>query len=314
MRPGLKETGMAATSAAIAEANSAAGDAAREARADVLEWWRANDDANGGEPKISWRTTRASRSTNEWHKFVVDVWLTDLNPTEFGVYKRSRNRARSRQFTNDMDIYADVIENGERTGLIGYRKGPWKENSGMDRRLIFKLFTKSLGWRATMDLMVGRSLQLTIGARGLPVTAYAINTDDDDFIIYLERSAFKWPLLPEHFSFFLMRDGKPEYFRLQRTLINVGGDYTLYDQHNNKIGYVDGMITSIAGKWKCGLRSEYADKKLLTTMKLFAGLVIFNRATRWHVWRLWRDVLAGRVEPKLEHQEADLYKNPRRVR
>jgi len=184
----------------------------------------------------------------------------------------------------------------------------------MDRRLIFKLFTKSMGWKATMDLMVGRSLQLTMGARGLPVTAFSINTDDDDYIIYLERSAFKWPFLPEHFSFFLMRDGNPEYYRLQRAYINVGGDYTLYDQNNNKIGYVDGKILSLAGKWKCGVKSEYADKKLLTTMKLFAGMIIFNRGARWHMWRLWKEVLSGKLKPTLEHQEADLYKNPRRVR
>lgn len=303
-----------ATAATMAEANAAAADAAREVRAEVLERSRAKDKDSGGEPKISRRTTRASTSSDEWKKFVVDVWLTDLNATEFGVYKRHRNRARSRQFTQDMDIYADVIEDGERTGLVGFRKTPWKENKGMDRRLILKLFTKSMGWRATMDLMVGRSLQLTMGARGLPVTAYSINTDDDDFIIYIERSAFKWPFLPEHFSFFLMRDGKPEYYRLQRALINIGGDYTLFDQHNNKIGYVDGKITSIAGKWKCGIKAEYADKKLMTTLKLFAGMVIFNRQTRWHVWRLWKEVLAGKLEPKLEHQEADLYKNPRRVR
>lgn len=303
-----------ATSATLAEANAAADDAAREARAEVLQRKRVDEKNDSGEPKISKRVTRQSTSDERWHKFVIDVWLTDLNPTEFGVYKRSRNRARSRQFTQDMDIYADVIENGERTGLIGYRKAPWKENTGMDRRLIFKLFTKSMGWRATMDLMVGRSLQLTIGARGLPVTAFSINTDDDDFIIYLERSAFKWPLLPEHFSFFLMRDGKPEYFRLQRAFINVGGDYTLYDQNNNKIGYIDGQILSIAGKWKCGLRSDLVDKKLLTTLKLFAGMVIFNRGARWHMWRLWRDVISGKLQPTLEHQEADLYKNPRRVR
>ena len=67
-----------------------------------------------------------------------------------------------------------------------------------------------------MDLMVGKSLQQTMGARGLPVTHYSINTNDDDYIIYLERSAYKWPLLPENFSFFLMREGKkPEFFRLR---------------------------------------------------------------------------------------------------
>lgn len=303
-----------ATSATLAEANAAASDAAREARADVLQRTRGKGKTEGGEKPVSRRTVRASTSNEEWHKFVVDVWLTDLNSTEFGVYKRSRNRAKSRQFSSDMDIYAEVIENGQRTGLIGFRKAPWKENTGMNRRLIFKLFTKSLGWRATMDLMIGRSLQLTMGARGLPVTAYSINTDDDDFIIYVERSAFKWPLMPEHFSFFLMRDGKPEYFRLQRALINIGGDYTLYDQHDNKIGYIDGKIYSIAGKWKCAVKAEYADKKLLTTLKLFSGMIIFNRSARWHLWRLWKEVIAGELEPKLEQQESDLYKNPRRMR
>jgi hypothetical protein len=30
--------------------------------------------------------------------------------------------------------------------------------------------------------------------------------------------------------------------------------------------------------------------------------------------RLWRDVGKGKVKPTLDAQEADLYKNPRRVR
>ncbi len=305
---------MAVASATLAEANAAAADAAREARAEVLQRDKTEDGSDSADEKVSRGTARASTSNDKWHKFVIDVWLTDLNATEFGVYKRSRNRAKSRQFSSDMDIYAEVIEDGKRTGLVGFRKDPWRNNTGMDRRLVFKLFTKSLGWRATMDLMIGRSLQLTMGARGLPVTAYSINTNDDDFIIYMERSAYKWPLLPEHFSFFLMRDGKPEYYRLKQALINIGGDYTLYDQYDNKIGYIDGKIMSLAGKWKCGVKAERADKKLLTTMKLFAGMIIFNRQTRWHVWRLWKDVLAGKIEPKLEHQESDLYKNPRRMR
>jgi hypothetical protein len=30
--------------------------------------------------------------------------------------------------------------------------------------------------------------------------------------------------------------------------------------------------------------------------------------------RLWKGVRRGKVEPKLERQEADLYMNPRRIR
>jgi len=289
-----------------ASSNQAANDAAHEARAEAA--------AEAG-PVGSKKTTARSKTAREgWHRFVVDVWLTDLNATEFGLYKKSRNKAKSRQFTSDMDIFAEVIENGQRTGLIGYREDLWKNNHGMNKRLVFKLFTESLGWRATMDLMLGRSLQLTLGARGLPVTAYSINTSDDDYIIYLERSANKWPLLPEHFSFFLMNDGNPEFYRLRRAFIDIGGDYTLYDQHGQSVGHLDGKVFSLGGKWNGQVRSGHADRRLLTVLKLFGGMQIFNADCRRHVKRLGAEVKAGTLVPNIERQEADLYMNPRRVR
>ena len=67
-----------------------------------------------------------------WYHFIVDIWITNFNRTEFGIYKRSRNRAKSRQFTSDMDIFAEVIEGGERTGLIGYREELWEKAKEMD--------------------------------------------------------------------------------------------------------------------------------------------------------------------------------------
>ncbi len=299
-----------------ARADAAANEAAREARAEIYD--RADGKSASSKKskhdKVSRISARASKSKKGWHKFVVDVWLTNLNSTEFGIYKRARNRAKSRQFTSDMDIYAEIIEDGKRTGLMGFRKDLWKDNTGMNRRLVFKLFSDKLNWRATMDLMIGRSLQQTMGARGVPVMTYSINTNDDDYIIYLERSAYKLPFIPEQFSFFIIQDRKPEFYQLKRAWINVGGDYTLYNQKGERIGYVDGRILSLAGKWRCGIKSEYATKKMITTLKMFAGMIIFNRGARWHMWRLRKDIMAGNITPKLERQETDLYMNPRRVR
>ncbi len=213
-----------------------------------------------------------------------------------------------------MDIFAEVIEKGERTGLLGYREDLWRKNTGMDKRLVFKLFNETVNWRATMDLMIGRSLQLTLGARGLPVTCFSINVGDHDNMVYLERSANKWPLLPENFSFFLLEDGKLRFFRLRRDFIDLGGDYTLYNHHNQKIGNLDGRVFSIGGKWTGRVKSEYADPHLLVVLKLFCGMLIFNDDARRHMRALARDVAAGKYAPKLEKQEADLYMNPRRVR
>lgn len=284
------------------QAEAAASDAARDALEEAAKT-----------PKPAKKP--AATPKDGWHRFVVDVWITNFNFTEFGVYKRSRNKAKSRQFSSDMDIFAEIIEDGERTGLLGYREDLWKKSEGMNKRLVFKLFSENLNWKATADLLLGRSIQQTMGARGLPVMTYSINTDDDQYMIYVERSANKWPLLPEYFSFFLMDEkGKPEFYRFRRDVINLGGDYTLYDQKGEMVGHLDGKVFSIGGKWKCKVKNVHASKRLLTVMKLFTGMIVFNRDCRLHMKHLNREIKAGRIDPELERQEADLYMNPRRVR
>ncbi|HRD76142.1 MAG TPA: hypothetical protein PK264_09405 [Hyphomicrobiaceae bacterium] len=294
----------------VRRAEAAAAEAASEAKAEVLA------DENVAPPAKARRRPHAeiSATADPWHRFVLDVWITNLNSVEFGFYKHSRNKAKSRQFTSDMDIFAEIVENGERTGLLGYREDLWSKNTGMDKRLVLKLFGERLNWHATMDLMIGRSLQLTLGARGLPVVAYSANVGNHDHMVYLERSANKWPLMPENFSFFLMDEGKPEFYRLKRRVIDLGGDYALIDQHGREIGGVDGRLLSLGGKWKGRILREHADKNLLLVLKLFCGMLIFNRSAKRHLARLARDVMSGRYDPKLEKQEADLYMNPRRVR
>ena len=57
---------------------------------------------------------------------------------------------------------------------------------------------------------------------GTRCLTYSINTDDDQYMIYIERSANKWKFLPEYFSFFLMDEkGKPEFYRFRRDVINL---------------------------------------------------------------------------------------------
>lgn len=287
-----------------AAANAAAADAAADARAEVVT----------KVPGVS-KATAAKATRNGYYHFMVDVWITNFNSIEFGIYKHTRNRAKSRQFTTDMDIFAEVTEGGERTGLIGYREDTWKKAATKDKRLVFKMFSDSLNWRATMDLMLGRSMQQTIAARGMPVMVYAINTDRDDFVVYLERSANKWPFMPENFGFFIPGpDGQPVFYRLKRHFINLGGDYTLYDEHDNKVGAVDGKVFSIGGKWKCKVRIEHADRRLLTVLQMFAAMQVFNGESRRYLRRLWRMVRRGKTAIVLDPQELDLYKNPRRLR
>jgi hypothetical protein len=304
-----------ATPATIAQkAERAGNDAAADERAELS---RADlERAEAARPaRKRGRSDGLERPNDPYHRFTLDVWITNLNSVEFGFYKRSRNKAKSRQFTSDMDVFAEIIENGERSGLLGYRQDLWAKQTGFERRLVFKLFGEKLNWRATMDMMLARSVQETIGARGLPVTCFAVNTNDHDQVVYIVRSANKWRFMPEHFSFFLMTDGRLKFYRLEQHLYSsIGRDYGLYDAAGNRIGLLDGKILTLGGLWRCKVLREHADPRVLAVLKLFGAMLVFNGAARRHVRRLARDVAAGRVEPKLQRQEGDLYMNPRRVR
>jgi hypothetical protein len=291
------------------EAQNAGDDAAADAREEAL---RQGTEVTGEDigPEVD-----ATKGADKWHRFEVNVWITDLNSVEFGVYKHQRNKAKSRQFTQDMDVYAEVTENGQRTGLLAYREQLWKKQQGFERRLVLKMFGEKLNWRATMDLMLARSVQETVGARGLAVQTFAINTNDSDQVVYLSRSANKWPLMGENFSFFLMEGESIRFYRLRQDLYTtIGRDYSLFDAMGTKIGVLDGKLLSLGGKWKCKIKREHADKHLMHVLKMFVGMLVFNRGCRKHVARLAGDVARGVAVPKLQRQEADLYMNPRRVR
>ena len=258
--------------------------------------------------------TKTAETPAKWRKFKVDLWATDLNLTEIGIMKDEQHRSASRQFTRDMEIFGQVVEGGKREGLIAFRQELWKQGKDTKKRLVIKLFTETLNWRGTIDMMMGRSLQLSLGAGGIPVTAFSINLARHDQLVQLERSAAKWPFLPEKFTFFILGDDGPKFYRLRRNVIGIGADYTLYDQKGRKVGRLDNRIVNLGGAWKVKVRDELADAKLVSVLQMFCAMLKYNRASKRHVARLAEQVLRGRVVPELDHQEEDLYMNPRRVR
>ena len=250
-------------------------------------------------------------------QFTVDLWVTDLNTTEVGIFRHSRYQAKSRQFTGDMDIFGEVLENGERVGLLGYRSELWDSKTGMDKRLVIKLFTPAMNWRATLDMMLGRSLQLTHGAKGIAVPTFSILLSEHDQLIQLERSASKWPGIPENYSFFVMKDlkdGRPQFYRLRRNWVNIGDDYLLFDEHNRQIAKVNGRVLNLGGKWVVDVAEGDSGAHLDMVLQLFCGMLKFHDGCLHHLSDLYGEIKRGKLQPKLETQETDLYLNPRRVR
>lgn len=247
-------------------------------------------------------------------RFKVDLWATDLNTTEIGLMKRTQHEAASHHFTKDMEIIGQVKEGGERTGLIAYRKGLWKDGEGMKKRLVMKLFSETLNWHGTLDLMMGRSLQLSVGARGLAVPAYSLNLARHEQVIQLERSAQKFAFFPEKFSFFIDTKDGPRFYRLSRNVIGIGADYTLYDDQCRKIGSLDHRIINLGGTWNVKLDAAQSYPRLEASLQLFCAMLKFNGSVRRHIGREVEKLCRGRAVRQLDSHEADLYLNPRRAR
>jgi hypothetical protein len=244
--------------------------------------------------------------------FTVDLWWTDINDVEIGFFRQSRHRAKSRQYSKDSDVIGEVDVNGERKGLLTYRRGAWDEAQGMKKRLVVKLFSPEMAWRGTMEALLGRSLQLTVGAHGLPVVCFNINLDKHDQIIQVERSAHKWPFLPEDYSFFLLEGKSCRFYRLRRDLISVGQDYTLYDATGAKVGHLNGRILDLGGRWDVHIREDHENPRLNGVLQLFCGMLRFRSICERHVRDLARQVHHGDLVPEIDTQESELYDNPRK--
>ncbi|MGB3625870.1 MAG: hypothetical protein WA989_08575 [Henriciella sp.] len=256
-------------------------------------------------------TSSRERTKTEWREFKVDLWLTDLNLTEIGIMKHTQHEAASPQFTKDMEIIGQVKEGRERTGILAFRKELWTDEEGMKRRLVIKQFNETMNWRGSMELLMGRSLQLSLGARGVPVPAYSINLARHDQLVQLERSAQKWMLFPEKFSFFIDTNDGPRFYRLRRNMIGIGADYTLYDDQCRKIGSLDHRIINLGGSWKVKVDASQSYTKLEAVLQMFCAMLRYNRSARRHVKSALEQLCRGRAVRQLDSHERNLYTNPR---
>ena len=257
--------------------------------------------------------TGAAAAKSAETRFKVDLWATDLNDVELGIMKRTQHEAASDQFTKDMDVIGQVREDGERTGLIAFRKGLWNDERGGRRRLVIKLFSENWNWRGSLDMMIGRSLQLAHGADGIPAPAFSINLARHDQLIQLECSAHRLPLVPEKFSFFILTEDGPVFYRLRRDRVSIGADFNLFSADGSRVGRLDGQLANLGGAWKVRLSGKHANAKLRSVLTLFCAMLRFHGDCRKHVQTLQRAMADGKAI-HLDHLEDNLYMNPRRTR
>ena len=125
------------------------------------------------------------------------------------------------------------------------------------------------------------------------MAAFSLNISGHEQIINVERSARKWPFIPEDYSFFLLDDKKPRFYRLRRDWISIGADYTLYDEKGERVGHLNGRVLNLGGRWDVRIREDHANSRLNGILQLFCGMLRFRAACERHIRRLSREMGAA---------------------
>ncbi len=249
-------------------------------------------------------------------EIIVDLWKTGAHGIEVGIKQDEQHRAKSRQFSKDMDIIGEYKEGGETKGYVAYRTTPW-DAEVLKKKIIIKTFTKSISWKGTLEEMMGRGMAQTFAA-GKSIPSFIINLSKTGQLITLEKVQKAKSMGREIYSFFIIDDDDETLhpFTIEADRFTLGSDWNVYDVKHDKIAKIDGSKFNVGGKYKI----EIDTKKETYRIELPEILVIFSTLNKFlddvlKKMEKVKDILKdGKGTLVIENDEKLLYQNPRLIK
>ena len=175
----------------------------------------------------------------------VDLWKTKAQALFIGIKQQEQWMAKEHHFTRDMRIFGEVKEKDkdgkeETIGYVGYRTSLWDdEPDELKRRLVIKLFSKSMYYQATIEEIVGREIFYKI-ATPKQFPSFTIILDKFTYLVHLSKVR-GGKFVPEWFSFRLDDDNKLGFFPvILKTKFRLGHDFRIVKAiGNTEIGFID---------------------------------------------------------------------------
>ncbi|MFX1517086.1 MAG: hypothetical protein ACFFC6_12360 [Promethearchaeota archaeon] len=252
-------------------------------------------------------------------KISVDLWRTRLHDEIVGIKQKEEHMAKSRQFTRDLELFGEVFEKkkgeDETIGFIGYRKGLWDdEKDKLERRLVIKLFSKSMYYQGTLEEMVGREFTRSLSARH-DFPSFNLMIDDYDYLIPLNKIRGGW-FVPEWFVF-RIDDEKGFIPIILKHKMGLGIDYRVVNGIGDKqFGKIDGKKFDVGGKYDITLKST--DERLLDNV-LVRAIILFAASLKFHediikkIKKGTKKMQKDEWQPGLSNEEKLLRRNPRAI-
>lgn len=253
----------------------------------------------------------------------VDLWRTKAQTLFIGIKQRDQWMAREHHFTRDMRIFGEVKEkdkNGkeETIGYVGYRTSLWDdEPDELKRRLVIKLFSKSMYYQATIEEIVGREIFYKI-ATPKQFPSFTIIIDKFPYLVNLSKVR-GGKFVPEWYSFRFDGDKKLGFFPvILKTKLRFGSDFRIVKAiGNEEIGFIDRKVLDIGGRFIINLHSD--DKNIIDNKELERVLILFGSTLKFHpeiekkVKSISKQITEGTLNFELDDDELDLRMNPRSI-
>ncbi len=251
-------------------------------------------------------------------KIIVDLWKTKLHDEIIGIKQKEEHMAKSRQFNRDLELFGEVKEKikgkEETIGFVGYRKGLWDEQKDkLARRLVIKLFSKSMYYQGTLEEMIGREFTRSLSAQK-DFPAFTSLIDGYDYVVTMNKIRGGW-VNPEWFVFRLEGDDCFIPIILKHKW-GPGIDYrVVYGLDDHQFGLINGKKWDIGGRYDITLKGE---KKLVNNV-MIRSLILFSASLKFHkdiykkIKKGTKLMEKGEWTPSISNEELLLRRNPRGI-
>lgn len=250
-------------------------------------------------------------------KIELDLWKTGMHGIEMGIRQDEQHRAKSRQFSKDMDIIGEY-KDGDRTGYVAYRTNPWdEEKDDLKRKIVIKSFSESMNWKGTLEEMIGRGLAQTFAA-GKNLPTFIMNLSKTNRMITLEKVQRAKSMGKEIYSFFIVddEDATVHPFIIEADRFTLGSDWNVRDMRGDKIAKIDGSKFNVGGKYKIEIdtKKDTYRIELPEVLVLFSALNKFLGDVKNKMDKAHDRLKKGKEQIVIDKDEEALYQNPRLVR
>ncbi|MBD3192409.1 MAG: hypothetical protein GF308_17350 [Candidatus Heimdallarchaeota archaeon] len=248
-------------------------------------------------------------------KITVDLWATDLHSAEIGIRKQEVHQSKERQFSKDMELFAQVEEDGEKIAYLGFRKEAWKANP-QEQRLVIKSFTDKINWIGSLEEMVAIEFTRSMAAeRSVP--SFIVNIAEHKPLIHLEATIPReiWPGDTYNFYLFHPEQKILNPFRIREDRLTVGSDWNVNDVTQKKIAKIDGKKFNVGGKFDIEIYDDQIkdDDVFIQTLILFSGMLKFRKKIEKRIDDFLDKMREKKAYIELSKEEVKLYQNPRRL-